>query len=167
MGPQQGVQATARKQVPRRTHSMDPQQQAQAKARKQAPKRTHSMDPQEEVLATARKQASAAEGDSAATKPRRKPNRTGQRRNSVSKIAERRAQAQERRAQEQAREQALFSKCGQVGGFCTEFVPLNSDVNQVFEAIDTNGDGSLTRAEVIKGLKTSSDVSLLVAFACC
>ena len=62
---------------------------------------------------------------------------------------------------------ALFAKCNQVGGFSAEFVPLNSSVHQVFEAIDTNSDGSLTRAEVIRGLKTSSNVSPLVPSVCC
>ena len=33
---------------------------------------------------------------------------------------------------------------------------------QVFETLDANGDGILTRAEVIKGLKSSSDVSQFV-----
>ena len=36
---------------------------------------------------------------------------------------------------------------------------LNSIVCQVFETLDANGDGILTRAEMIKGLKSSSDVS--------
>ena len=73
------------------------------------------------------------------------------------------------RAQERAEleKKALFAKCNQVSGFSAEFVPLNSSVHQVFEAIDTNSDGSLTRAEVIRGLKTSSNVSPLVPSVCC
>ena len=79
------------------------------------------------------------------------------------------AQAARKHAQERAEleKKALFVKCDQVGVFSADFIPLNSSANQVFEAIDRNGDGILTRAEVIKGLKSSSDVSLLVAFACC
>ena len=79
------------------------------------------------------------------------------------------AQAAREHAQErlELEKTALIAKCDQVSGFSAEFVPLNSSANQVFEAIDRNGDGILTRAEVIKGLKSSSDVSLLVVFACC
>ena len=33
------------------------------------------------------------------------------------------------------------------------------DTNQVFETVDINRDGNLTRAEVIKGLRESVDVS--------
>ena len=71
------------------------------------------------------------------------------------------------RPRAQERVEREFAKCNQVGGFSAEFVPLNSSVHQVFEAIDTNGDGSLTRAEVIRGLKISSNVSPLVPSVCC
>lgn len=43
--------------------------------------------------------------------------------------------------QEFCKYQAMFAKC-----------------DEVFETLDANGDGILTRAEVIKGLKSSSDV---------
>ena len=41
------------------------------------------------------------------------------------------------------------------------------DTNQVFETVDVNRDGNLTRAEVIKGLRRSADVSQRGCARCC